>query len=531
MNMKKIIYFILIACSAILFSCKDDSGMAKDGDIVLSNLTAEPRIGAVLLKWDNPSASDYYYATVTYINSSGEEVRQKVSVYSVDSKKGEGHTSARIGGFSDTKTYEFTVTPYTTDGRYGDAMTVSCAPEDASKAYKYIGETAEVTPTVEGAVINWINDYGVPVTVNISYKTLSGETKTVTKKSSESGTVEIFPFVEKTSVTITATDESGKNTSEPTVIEVTPERGEIPHSRMAVIGTSSVDGTNTPERLLDDDVKTAWKSKTEELQWAAIDLGDVHKVNWIELVGDSKDKAAQPTSIQVFYSKEPVADISQAPCLGTFEYNPDHVYNHAYEFKESVEARYILVAFQNAKRVSITEFLAYYADAANHYEKEAAIELNGDSDDDPTYYPDIEYMVPKADNPKIKDMKVSADNPDDPSEFTCVTTGSDPYIEMTALKKQAAGTVVVFQYKSTADLECEFFWCIGGWRPAGGKETKFNIKKTDEWTTFTMNMVEAWDKGWWTGAPGDLVRLDVGAAAGETVSFRLMRWREAEEGE
>lgn len=113
--MKKIIYLILIACSAIFLSCKEDSGMTKDGDIVLSNLTAEPRIGAVVLKWDNPSASDYYYATVTYTNASGEEVKQKVSVYSVDSEKGEGHTSVRIGGFSDTNTYEFTVTPYTSD--------------------------------------------------------------------------------------------------------------------------------------------------------------------------------------------------------------------------------------------------------------------------------------------------------------------------------------------------------------------------------------------------------------------------------
>lgn len=89
--------------------------MTKDGDIVLSNLTAEPRIGAVVLKWDNPSASDYYYATVTYNNASGEEVKQKVSVYSVDPDKGEGHTAVRIGGFADTNTYEFTVTPYTSD--------------------------------------------------------------------------------------------------------------------------------------------------------------------------------------------------------------------------------------------------------------------------------------------------------------------------------------------------------------------------------------------------------------------------------
>ena len=33
MNMKKIIYLTLIACSAIFLSCKEDSGMTKDGDL------------------------------------------------------------------------------------------------------------------------------------------------------------------------------------------------------------------------------------------------------------------------------------------------------------------------------------------------------------------------------------------------------------------------------------------------------------------------------------------------------------------
>ena len=56
--MKKIIYLILIACSAIILSCKEDSGMTKDGDLSLSFLEAEPRIGAVVLMWGNPSDAD-----------------------------------------------------------------------------------------------------------------------------------------------------------------------------------------------------------------------------------------------------------------------------------------------------------------------------------------------------------------------------------------------------------------------------------------------------------------------------------------
>ncbi len=533
MNMKKIIYLILIACSGLFFSCKDESGMTKDGDIVLSNLTAEPRIGAVVLKWDNPTASDYYYATVIYQNAAGEEVKQKVSVYSVDSEKGEGHTSVMIGGFSDTNTYEFTVTPYTSDERYGDPLTVSCAPEDASKAFKYITETITTTPTIEGAVIGWANDYDVPVTVNISYKNLAGETKTVTRTGSVDDSVEIFPFVDKTSITVTVTDESGKNTSDPKVIEVTPERGEIPQSRITAVGASSVNGGNDPARLLDNNVSTAWKSGDEDYQWVAFDLGEVHKVNWIEMVGDSDDKEAQPTSIMIYYSEVPVADISAATNLGTFEYNPEHVYNHAYGFNAPVNARYILVAFLGSRRVSITEFCAYYADAATHYANESAAELQPDPDDDDTYYPDTEYMTPNT-AVYCNKLNITASNPDDPSEFTYTTTGGDPGVSMTPIKKQVPGTVLVFHYKSTADLSCEFFWCKGGWGvggPAGGVETFFKLKKTDEWKTFKMNMVQAWNNGWWTGAPGAVVRFDIGDGAGDTVVIRLMHWRAAEEGE
>lgn len=530
--MKKIIYLILIACSAIFLSCKEDSGMTKDGDLSLSFLEAEPRIGAVVLMWGNPSDADYYYSMVTYTNSEGETVSQKVSVYSVYPDVNTPASMVRIGGFSDTDTYEFTVTPYTSDGRYGESKTVSCTPEDASKAFKYITGTVEAKPTVEGAVISWANEYDVPVTMSISYKNLAGETKTVTRTSNEGGSVEIFPFVDKTNVTITATDESGKNTSEPKVVEVTPERGEIPQSRMTAIGASGVDGDNVPANLLDNNVSTAWSGSNNDIVWVAIDLGEIHRINWFELVGNSKDRDAQPVALMVFHSKEPVADMSKAENLGVFEYNPDHIYNHAYKIDKPIDTRYILIAFPSVQRVSITEFCAYYADAATHYAKESELELQPDPDDDATYYPEIEYMTPNTGI--INNLKITASNPENPSEFTFETTGGDSWVAMQPLKKQAPGTVLVFHYKSTADLACEFFWCKGGWGvggPAGGVETFFTLKKTDKWKTFKMNMVDAWNKGWWGGDPGAVVRFDIGDGAGETVVVRLMHWRAAEEGE
>ena len=156
------------------------------------------------------------------------------------------------------------------------------------------------------------------------------------------------------------------------------------------------------------------------------------------------------------------------------------------------------------------------------------LELQPDPDDDPTYYPEIEYMKPLDGQ---NSLTFEATNPDDPSEYTFKTTGGDPFVSLAPLKKAAAGTVLVFQYKASADLACEFFWCKKGTGPAGGKETFFNLKKTDEWKTFKINMVGAWNNGWWDGKEGDRVRFDIGNEGGNTLVVRLMHWRAAVDGE
>ena len=66
------------------------------------------------------------------------------------------------------------------------------------------------------------------------------------------------------------------------------------------------------------------------------------------------------------------------------------------KMENPIDTRYILIAFPGVQRVSITEFCAYYADAATHYAKESELELQPDPDDDDTYYPEIEYMTPNT---------------------------------------------------------------------------------------------------------------------------------------
>ncbi|MGN1215864.1 MAG: hypothetical protein ACI4TJ_06415 [Candidatus Cryptobacteroides sp.] len=155
--------------------------------------------------------------------------------------------------------------------------------------------------------------------------------------------------------------------------------------------------------------------------------------------------------------------------------------------------------------------------------------LDMPEDNDSNYYESIEYLTPSMTG-YSNSLKAEQKNSKDPSEWTYTTLGRDPFIPMNALRKQAEGPVLVFQYKSTAPVFCEFFWCTGGYGvkgPAGGIETGFNLEATREWKTFTMNMEGEWQKFSFEGRPGDTVRFDIGNGSGVTVVVRLMRWRKA----
>lgn len=148
-------------------------------------------------------------------------------------------------------------------------------------------------------------------------------------------------------------------------------------------------------------------------------------------------------------------------------------------------------------------------------------------DDDIRVYEAIEYLIP-APHMGANQIASEQSSYEDYTEWTFVSLGRDPYMPMTPLKGQAAGPVIVFQYKSSADAKCEFFWCDGGYGvggPVGGKETAFTLAESSEWKTFVLDMQDAWTKHGFKGRPGDTIRFDVGNVADLSVSTRLMRWR------
>ena len=532
MNMKKYI-LILLAFVALAWSCDD----GKDGNIdQVQSLTAEPRIQAVILKWTNPPAEKYYYSIVRYVNADGDTVKMKVSKYSDYAKMGTGCTSVLIPGFTDTDTYEFFVTPFTSDGWPGPTQSVSCAPEDVASAYKYIASTAKAEPYVEGAYVSWENEYNAPITVNVSFKDVNGQTQTKTVKSDKSDGVEIYAFAEPTTITVTTGDASG-NVSEPTTLECTPLRGEIPHNRMFVPVSSSQWDAFPAKNLLDYDVETIWITnpgivEPEYGHWFIIDTRAPHKINWIELVrgkGTNANNVMQtaPNKVRFEYSN----DGQNFTEIGTYDFDSKLNYNHAYNFDPLI-ARWIRVYAVTTMPFSFMgEFLAYYADAADHYAAESAKELQPDPDDDPTYYPSIEYMIPMAGAPAgwVNNVTATATNPDNPSQYLYKTTGGDPWLPLNKMSGPVAGPVLVFQYKCNQSIRCEFFWCpkgfgVGG--PAGGKETAFQVNAAAEWTTMKINFSNSFSSFGWGSNANDQVRFDVGDGGGIELEIRNMHWRE-----
>ena len=536
-NMKKYI-LILLSVAALAWSCDD----GKDGNIgQVQSLTAEPRIQGVVLKWTNPDVDNYYYSVVNYVNSDGDTVRMKVSKYSDYANMGSGYTSVLISGFTDTNTYEFFVTPFTSDGWPGPTQSVSCAPEDVASSYKYIASTAHATPLVEGAMVSWQNDYGRTVIVNITYTDINGNSQSKTVESSKTDSTEIYAFVDPTTITVTTGDENG-NVSEPTEVSCTPIKGEIPHNRMFVPVCSSMWDPFPSDNLLDDNVETIWITnpgiaESEYGHWFIIDMRAPHMINWFELVRGSGGNAnnvmsTAPSKVKFEYSN----DGQNFTEIGTWDFDASLNYNHTFNFDPLI-ARWIRVYCVTPMPFTFMgEFLAYYADAADHYADEAASELQPDPDDDPTYYPSIEYMIPMPDAPSnwVNNITATATNADNPSQYLYETSGGDPWLPLSKMSGPVDGPVLVFQYKCNQTISCEFFWCpkgfgVGG--PAGGKGTRFTINAADDWTTMKINFATSFSNFGWGSNANDQVRFDVGDGGGIELEIRNMHWRAAVDGD
>ena len=407
--------------------------------------------------------------------------------------------------------------------------------EDASFAYKYVAETATVTPEVEGAKVSWVNEYHREVTVNISYQDVTGATVTKSVTSSADGNLSIGAFTKPTTVTVTTANAAGQ-TSDPTTVSVTPKVGEIPASRMTITEYSDYwQGGYELDKVLDRNMDSYWHTNlTGPYHWFIVDLGFPHMLNAVQIIRRQTDAGYGSPLKQVKISLS--TDDTNFNTVYDGEYDAGPVYaNHMYIFEEQV-ARYVKVEVTSeGSWAHVAEFLAFYSSDPNNaspYAEEAAAELAPDPDDDPTVYPDVEYLKPNnfgVDGWVNHLNWYQAEDRTNDTEWTFETTGGDSWMPLDRLQKQAAGSTLVFQYQCTHNITLEFFWCnkggFGDGGPAGGRSTPFSISKSSDWKTFKRDFSADWARHGWTGEPGCTVRFDIGDGAGVTLKVRNMRWQ------
>ncbi len=111
---------------------------------------------------------------------------------------------------------------------------------------------------------------------------------------------------------------------------------------------------------------------------------------------------------------------------------------------------------------------------------------------------------------------------EEPYSFELVTTGGDPYIQMSPLQKPLGEeqTVITFEYICPMGAPTsEFFFSQNGGF-VGGREVTFDIPAADDWTPFYLDLSNKMEDFNWGHTIGELLRLDIGNDAGITLDIR-----------
>jgi hypothetical protein len=121
---------------------------------------------------------------------------------------------------------------------------------------------------------------------------------------------------------------------------------------------------------------------------------------------------------------------------------------------------------------------------------------------------------------KANQVTCSQSNPDNPYEFTFVTSGGDPNENCNAFKKNSTGTILKFRYKANKDFGLELFWANPGGGAEGGRSDVFNLTASKEWKTWSFDMKDIFTKRKWAPNAGYFFRFDCGGEAGLTLQFK-----------
>jgi hypothetical protein len=213
---------ILLMCIMLLAvsSCSDDDN--NGGSIApVTNVTATSNYGSVKLNWTNPTDSGLYYIRISYVDSTGATVNKKVYYATYNS---EGVPEALVSGFSDTKSYDFTLVAVNRGGGESTPVTVSCAPLDANKLKYTVLESVTCEDIVEGGCLSWINPADYPTQLVVTYTDANGVEQKVTIDATKTGKRNVTGITKTTVFTVYAVNTlNGSRTENTRTFTVSPK--------------------------------------------------------------------------------------------------------------------------------------------------------------------------------------------------------------------------------------------------------------------------------------------------------------------
>lgn len=215
--MKRLYYIFIALCVFLVNSCGSDDHQGTNMDPV-TDVSADPFIGSVILKFKAPTVEQYYYTLITYKDSEGNTKHQKVSSFNRDAS---GFSTITIGGFTDTETHNFELQTCSYDGGISETVTASAAPQAMAAAKDYVLKTVSMTASEESAKIEWTNLSGVAVNLKINYKDEDGVEKNLVVNAQKSGS-QVIDIYQDTEFTISAENVHDQSTSESKKIVIKP---------------------------------------------------------------------------------------------------------------------------------------------------------------------------------------------------------------------------------------------------------------------------------------------------------------------
>lgn len=328
-NFFVVIFFTVLVFALASCSKKDDIGAPPPA---LINIKGTPGYGEAIFSWDPVShapedSARYLYTSISYTDSTGKVNEHKFSRYT---------DTAVISSLSD-KPYSFTVRTVGPQGAITDVTTLSVTP--LPPVYIAIAKTLQITATIGGAEVNWVNNSGKTVIVNAAY-TDPSTNKVVTKsftsaKAQGQGIVSGIPGGSPVVIVVTVTDVSRRQ-SAPVSTTVTPlQEIKLPRTNWSIAGFSDEEaGGEGPvsgyaTAAIDGNISTYWhtswaNAETPYPHWIIVKTGAPVTVSRVGLLNRQGNSSGQ-TEIQLMGSE----DGQTWTDLGTFPFqqkNPEQFF-------------------------------------------------------------------------------------------------------------------------------------------------------------------------------------------------------------